>query len=85
MPKKSLSAISDRAVRDRVTKWRAGLRWGSVVEKVWKNIGGNQEEILSIVRFAGYKTEAGEMIEIREKLALRNKLKGEEHFEIYGE
>ena len=25
------------------------------------------------------------MIEIREKLALRNKLKGEEHLEIYGE
>ena len=63
MPKKSLSAISDRAVRDRVTKWRAGLRWGSVVEKVWKNIGGNQEEILSIEKFEGCKTEEKERIE----------------------
>ena len=41
----------------KVTKGRAGIRWDSVVEKVWKDIGGNQEEILSIETFAGYKTE----------------------------
>ena len=36
------------------TKGRAGIRWDSVVEKVWKGIGGNQEEIfLSIEKFAG--------------------------------
>ena len=47
MPKKRLPAIADRAVWERVTKGRAELRWRSVVEKVWKDIGGNQEEILS--------------------------------------
>ena len=36
----------------------------SVVEKVWKDREGNQEEILSIDNFAGYKTEVIEMIEI---------------------
>ena len=51
---------------------------------MWKDIGGNQEEILSIEKFAGYKTEVKEDTEIREKLALRNKLKEEEHLEMYG-
>ena len=56
------------------------MRWDSVVEKVWTGIGGNQEEILlSIEKFAGYKTEVKERIEIRERLALRNKVKEEEH------
>ena len=58
-------------------------RWDSVVEKVRKHIGGNREEILSIEKFAGYKTEVKEKIEIREKLALRNKVKEEELLEIY--
>ena len=31
----------------------AGIGWDSVVEKVWKDMGGNQEEILSIEKFAG--------------------------------
>ena len=56
------------------------MRWDSVVEKVWTGIGGNQEEILlSIEKFAGYKTEVKERIELRERLALRNELKEEEH------
>ena len=63
---------------------RAGIWWDSVVEKAWKDIGGNQEEMLSIEKFAGYKTEFKEKIEIRERLALRNKAKEEEHFAIYG-
>ena len=32
----------------------------------------------------GYKTEVKERIEMRERLALRNKVKEEEHLEIYG-
>ena len=85
MPKKRLPAIADRAVWEKVTEGRAGIRWDSVFGKVWKDIGGNQEEILSIEKFAGYKTEVKEMIEIRESsLALRNKVKEEEHLEISG-
>ena len=42
-PKKRLPAIVDRAVWERVTKGRAGIRWDSVGEKVWEDIGGNQE------------------------------------------
>ena len=55
MPKKRLPAIADRAVWERVTKGRAGTRWDSVVEKGWRGIGGNQEEIpeLSREKFAG--------------------------------
>ena len=45
--KKRLPAKADRAVWEKVTKRRAG-RWDSVVEKVWKDLGGNQEEILPI-------------------------------------
>ena len=51
MPKKRLPAIADRAVWEKITKGRAGIRWDSVVEKVWKDVGGNQEEILSIEKF----------------------------------
>ena len=68
MPKKRLPAIADRAVWEKVTKGRAGMRWDGVVEGVWKDIGGNQEEILSVEEFAGYKTEVKEKIEIRERL-----------------
>ena len=79
MPDKRLPAIADRAVWEKVTKGRAGTRWDSVVEKVWKDMGGNQEEILSIEKFGGYKAEVKERIEIWERLALRNKVKEEEH------
>ena len=34
-------------------------------------------------KFGGYKTEVKERIEIRERLALRNKVKKEEHLEIF--
>ena len=47
---------------------QAGIRWDSLVEKVWKDIGGNQEEILSMKKFAGYKTVVKERIKIRERL-----------------
>ena len=84
MPKKRLSAIGDIAVWEKVTKGRAGIRWDSVVEKVWKDIGGNQEEILSIEKFTGYKREMKEKIETWKGLALRNNVKEEERLEIYG-
>ena len=57
-----MPAIADRAVWEKVTKGRAGVRWDSVVEKVRKNIGANQEEMLSIEKFAGCKTEVKENI-----------------------
>ena len=47
MPDKSLPAIVDRAVWEKATKGRAGIRWDNVVEKIWKNIRGDQEEVLS--------------------------------------
>ena len=40
---------------EKVTKGRAGIRWDSLVEKLWKDVGGNQE-ILSIDEFRGYNT-----------------------------
>ena len=43
------------------------------MEKVWNDMGGKREGILSIDKFEGYETE--ERIEIRERLALRNKVK----------
>ena len=49
-----------------------------------KITGGNQEDIMPVEKFAGYKTEAKERIEVRGRLALRNKVKEEEHLEIYG-
>ena len=58
MPKKEvkrLTSIVDRGVWEEVTKGRAGIRWGSVVEKVRKDVGGNQAEALSMEKFAGYK------------------------------
>ena len=57
-----MPAIADRAVWEKVTKGRAGVRWDSVVEKVRKNIGANQEEMLSIEKLAGCKTEVKENI-----------------------
>ena len=84
MPKKWLPAIANRAVWEKATKGRAGIRWDSVVEKVWKDTGGNQEKILSIEKFAGYKTEVKEKIEMRGRLALRSKVKEEEDLEVYG-
>ena len=84
MPKKRLPAIADSAVWEKVTKGRAGIRWDNVVDKVWKEIEGNQEEILSIEKFAGYKTAVKEKIETKARITLRNKVKEEEHLEMYG-
>ena len=66
MRNKRLPAIVDRAVWEKVTNGRAGIRWDSVFEKVRKGIRGNKEELRSGGRFGGYKTEVEEMIERRE-------------------
>ena len=43
MPKKRLPTIADRGVWEKVSTGRAGRRWDSVVEEVWKEIGGKHE------------------------------------------
>ena len=48
-----MPAIPDRAVWEKVTKGRAGIRLDNVVEKIWKDLG-DQEEVLSIENFGGY-------------------------------
>ena len=83
MPQKRLPAIVDRAVWEKVTKGRAGIRWDGVVEKVWKDLGRNQVEMMYAGKFERYKAEIEERIERRERLALRNKVESEKHFEIY--
>ena len=57
IPAKRLPAIADGAVWKKGKKMRAATRWDSVVEKVWKDVGGNQEEIMSIDNFGRYETE----------------------------
>ena len=67
MPKERLPAIIvDRAVWEKVSKGRARIRWDSVVEKVWKNIGGNQEDLMSAGKFGKYKAQVEERIGRRE-------------------
>ena len=84
MPEKRLPAIVDKAVWEKITKGRAGIRWNIVVEKIWKDLGVDQEEVLTIDKFGGYKTESKGKIEERERLALINKVKEETHLEIFG-
>ena len=78
-----MPAIVDRAVWEKITEGRAGIRWDNVVEKIWKDLGGGQEEVLSIEKFGGYRTEVKERIKEKERLAVRNKVK-EKYLEIYG-
>ena len=82
MPNKRLPAMVDRAIWDKVTKRRVGIRWDSVLEKT-KGIGGHREEMMSAKKFGGYTEEVEERIEKRERLALRNKVKSENHLEVY--
>ena len=46
-PEKRLPAIVDRAVWEKITKGRAGIKWDNVVKKIRKGLGGDQEEVLS--------------------------------------
>ena len=57
MPETRLPAMADQAVWEKLTKGRAGIRWDNVVEKIWKDLGRDQEEVLSIEKFGGYKTK----------------------------
>ena len=57
-----MPAIVDRAVWEKVTNGRAGIRWDGVVEKLWKGIGGNHEEVMSAGKFGRYKAEVKEML-----------------------
>ena len=83
MPEKRLPAIADRAVWEKITRGRAGIRWDNIVEKIRKDLG-DQEKIVSIEKLGGYKTEVKERIEERKRLVLRNKVKEEKHLKIYG-
>ena len=50
MPEKRLPAIVDRAVWEKIKKGPAGIRWDNVVEKPWKDLGGDQEEVHTVYR-----------------------------------
>ena len=63
MPQMRLPALADRAVSEKITKGRAGIRWDNVVEKIRKDLGGDQEKVLSIEKFGGFKTEVEKKIE----------------------
>ena len=52
-----MPAIVDNAVRGKLTKGRAGIRWDNVVEKKLKDIEGDQEKVLSTEKLGGYETE----------------------------
>ena len=56
MPRKRLLAIASSAVWEKVMKGQAGIRWDTVANKVWEELGGNQENMLSTEKFGGYKT-----------------------------
>ena len=83
MRRKRLPAIVDRFVWKEKTKGKAGIRKDKVVENVWKEIGGNQKEIMSKDDSGEYKTKVSDMIELREKKTLERKVDGE-HLKIYG-
>ena len=85
MAKKRLPAIPDRVVWEKVTKGRAEIRWERVVGEVWKDLGGNQEELLFIEKFGRYKkTKVIETIQVWERLARRKKVDGESFLKTYG-
>ena len=53
------------------------MNW--IPDMVWKKVGGNQEDMLSMEKFGGYKTEVNELVERGQRLALR-KVEGGKHF-----
>ena len=54
VPKKRLPAIVDRAVWDKITKGLAGIRWDNAVEKILRDLGGDQENVLFIEKLGGH-------------------------------
>lgn len=83
MPGKKLPATVDEAVWEKKMKGQAGIRRNMVVERVWEDTGGNQDEILFIDECGGCKTKVGDTIEIRQKKGLRRKVDQEEDLKIY--
>ena len=83
VPGKRLPAIADRAVREKITRasWN---KWDNTVEKIWKGLEGDPEEVLFIEKFNGYKTKVKARIEEKQRLALKNKEKEEKHLAICG-
>ena len=83
MQSKRRPAIVDRAMCKKVPKGQP-VRWDKEVERVWQEIGGNKDEVLSTGESAGHKTKVRDTIEIREKGALICKVDKEEHLKTYG-
>ena len=79
-----MPAIADRAVWEKITKGQAGVRWDNVVEKIGKELGGDKEEVLSIEKFGGYKTDAIKKNRKKGKASAENKVKEEKHLETCG-
>ena len=77
VPKKRLSGIVDRAVREKVTKGRAGITLDSMVKKIWKDLGGNKEEVMSAEKLGQGRSR--KKTEKRERLTLRNQVESEKH------
>lgn len=48
LPTRRLTAIAIKSVWEKATKGPAGIWWDNVVNKVWKEIGGSQEEIVAV-------------------------------------
>ena len=44
MPETRLPAIVDRAVWEKITQGRAGIRWTNVAEQIWKDLGGETKK-----------------------------------------
>ncbi|CAB1096278.1 unnamed protein product [Ectocarpus sp. CCAP 1310/34] len=78
-----LPAMVDKAAWGKATPGKKGIRWDKVVERVWKEIG-NEEETLDTEGFGGSKKKVKEMLESREETTLRKKVRSEDHLEIYG-
>ncbi|CAB1113164.1 unnamed protein product [Ectocarpus sp. CCAP 1310/34] len=78
-----LPAMVDKAARGKATPGKKGIRWDKVVERVWKEIG-DEEETLDTEGFGGFKKKVKEMLKSREEATLRKKVRSEDHLEIYG-
>ena len=83
MPEKRLPAIVDRAIWEKITKRRAGIRWANAVEKNMAGFRGPRRGNVyrEVWRAQNRSKRKGRR---RKKLALINKVKEEKHLEIYG-
>ena len=70
------------AVWEKVTNGRAGIKWKSVVEKVWKD--RRKPRRYTVHREVRGVQDRSKINEKTEILAPRSKVEEEEHLEIYG-